>query len=357
MKKICFLIGNINLTGGTERVSSLIANGLSQKKYDVCILSLFEGEKPVFKLNNDIQLFSLFKQKKSFKLVFMQTIWKIRQFVLQHNIDTLIVVDSISCVFTVPALWGLKTRHICWEHFNFLNNNGSKLRDLGRKFAVKHCDVVVTLTQRDQDTWKANLSTIRSKMMVIANPTPYENVKHQPCQNFKTVVAVGRLRHVKGFDLLLAAWAKVCQRNLDWKLVIVGGGEEAQNLQQMAQNLAIEQRVDFVGSCSDITEYYKKSSIFCLSSRSEGFGMVLLEAQAFALPIVAFDCEMGPAELIHDQVNGFLCAKENPHDLAKKLLKIIDLDQKKYQQFSQQAQLNSQKYKLENIIGHWSEVL
>ena len=72
MKKICFLIGNINLTGGTERVSSLIANGLSQKKYDVCILSLFEGEKPVFKLNNDIQLFSLVKQKKYFKIMLLQ---------------------------------------------------------------------------------------------------------------------------------------------------------------------------------------------------------------------------------------------------------------------------------------------
>ena len=157
MKKICFLIGNLNQSGGTERVTTLIANALAEKKYQVSILSLTNGRQPFFELVPSIKTYSLYPEKISFKKNFLGAVWRIRQFITQHQIDTLVVVDSISCIFTVPALFGLKVNHICWEHFNFKNNNGVWLRELSRKFAVLFCDYVVTLTERDKEFWIKSL--------------------------------------------------------------------------------------------------------------------------------------------------------------------------------------------------------
>ena len=98
MKKICFLIGNLSHSGGTERVTSLIANRLPKQDYDVSILSLTDGTVPFFELNSYIQTYSLYPKKISFKKNIFGAIWKIRRFAQQHQIDTLVVVDSISWI-------------------------------------------------------------------------------------------------------------------------------------------------------------------------------------------------------------------------------------------------------------------
>ena len=108
MKNICFLIGNLNHAGGTERVTSLIANGFAERSYNISILSLVGGDNPFFNLNDNIENQFLYSKSVSFKKRILQAIYRIRQFVKKQKIDTLVVVDSISCIFTVPALVGLK---------------------------------------------------------------------------------------------------------------------------------------------------------------------------------------------------------------------------------------------------------
>ena len=161
MKKIVFLIGNLNNSGGTERVTTLIANGLSKQNYQVSILSLTDGTQPFFQLEENIRTYSLFPYQIAMKKNFIKAVWCIRKFVIQHKIDTLVVVDSITCVFTVPALLGLNIKHICWEHFNFNVNLNVKFRDLGRKWAAKYCDIVITLTERDKKLWQNGLKKIK----------------------------------------------------------------------------------------------------------------------------------------------------------------------------------------------------
>lgn len=358
MKRVCFLIGNINLTGGTERVTSIIANRLCKEdQYEVSILSLSEGMQPAFPLDPRISLFSLSKEKRSMKKMFFLCLWKIRQFIIHEEIDTLVVVDSISCVFTVPALIGLSVKHICWEHFNFINNNGSKYRDFGRKLAAKYCDIVVTLTLRDTKLWIKGLGKISANMVCIPNPSPYEIAEHTPSKEFKIILAVGRLRYVKGFDLLLKAWAIVCSRNKDWILKIAGDGEEAENLKGLAQTLQIQDRIEFLGSVRDMTACYKNSTFLCLSSRNEGFPMVMLEAQSFGLPIVAFDCETGPSDIIKNNINGVLCGNGDILALSNGILKIINLDDLEYGKYIVSSKENSLNFKIDKIIKLWESIL
>lgn len=358
MKNVCFLIANLNNSGGTERVTTLIANKLSEdNRFQVSILSLSEGKNPFFHLDSNINLYSLYEVRPSFKKQFFSTILKMRNFVKNHHIDILVDVDSILCVFTVPALIGLDVKHICWEHFTFKTNLGVKQRDLGRKLAAKYCDYVVTLTNRDKEFWEEGLSKINAKIVAIPNPTPYENVINLPSLDNKVVLAVGRLTHSKGFDLLLQAWKQVMLVKEDWKLQIVGNGEDESKLKTLADQLSITDSVEFIPATQNIADYYAKASFFCLSSRFEGFGMVILEAMSFGLPVVSFNCEVGPDELINHHQNGLLAEPLNIADMSDCILEMINVPDESYKKYVLNSKIYSTKYFIGNIVDKWIEII
>lgn len=357
MRNICFLIGNIDHSGGTERVTTIIANEFAKKNKKVHILSLSGGKSPFFEQCENIVNSNLFETRVSMRWHFLPAISKIRKYLAEHRIDTLIVVDSISCVFTVPACFGLNINHICWEHFNFKVNLGSRFRNLGRWMAAKWCSRIVTLTERDKSFWVERYPNIKEKISVIANPSLFENLDHQPSLENRTVLAVGRLDYIKGFDLLLEAWALVCE-SIDerWMLNIVGGGQEEANLKQLTKDLNIESRVIFSGQQKNVDPFYKNASVYCLTSRNEGFPMVLLEAQSYGLPIVAFDCDTGPAEIILNGENGYLCKLNQISDFSAAILDLISTKDK-YENFVKSAFLNSKKFGIETIAARWQDIL
>lgn len=354
-KKVCFLIGDMSLSGGTERVTSLIANSLVDEGYQVSILSLSGGKQSFFEMYDQIGLYSLFDQKVSMKKNFITCCRRIRKFVQSHQIDSLIVVDSISCVFTVPALMGLRIQHICWEHFNFNVDLGVSFRRLGRKWAAKYCDVIVTLTKRDKELWEASLKNIKAKIVPIANPTPYENIQHTPELKNKIVLALGRLTYQKGFNFLVEAWAKVCMQDQDWTLQIVGSGEDEQALKQQAESLGVANRIEFIPATKNVDQYYRNSSFYCMSSRFEGLPMVLLEAQSYGLPIISMDCDTGPAEVISHGENGFLV--NSVDEMAASIVQAIHLDELHYHQMVQNSKNNVLRFNSKNIIGCWKDIL
>ncbi|WPC32134.1 glycosyltransferase family 4 protein [Acinetobacter towneri] len=360
MKNICFLVGNLNNPGGTERVATSIANQLLKENFNIFILSFYEGLNPFFKLEDGVLIDNLYPNKKSFFNSFFNMVIKIRKYIIKNKIDTLIVVDSISCIFTVPALIGLKVNHICWEQFNYNVNLGVVYRKWGRILAAKYCNYIVTLTERDKVLWKKNIGKekIRAKIITIPNSNPYINLDNlSSYKRTKTVLAVGRLTHQKGFDILLKAWAEFCKMNQDWSLNIIGNGEDEKNLKILANSLNISSRVVFIPATKDIDFYYKKSSIFCLSSRYEGFGMVILEAQAFGLPVVSFDCDCGPSDLITHEENGYLVPNNDEIALSKNLLKLVSCSEENYSKLSKNSFLNAQKFNIDKLIGLWLGIL
>lgn len=357
MKKICFLIGNLSSSGGTERVTTLIANNLVEhSKYEISILSLVDGKNPFFDLKPGISIHSLHDRKVSFKSNYLSTVWNIRKFVQVQKIDTLIVVDSIACIFTIPALLGLKVKHISWEHFNFNNNNGVKLRDLSRKLAAKYCDYVITLTEKDKILWENNLKNINAQVIAISNPCPFPIIQNYTKEkNTKIVLAVGRLTHVKGFDMLLQAWTHVHQFLPEWHLKIVGEGEDREKLSNFILNNNLTSSVELVGNTNNIKDYYEQAEILCLSSHFEGFPMVLLEAQAFGLPIVAFDCETGPAEILAD-TDSILVPQNNINLFASSLIDLMKNEEKR-KLINFKSKEKAKLYQPQSIIKHWTKLL
>lgn len=358
MKNICFLIGNINHSGGTERVTTLIANTLDKKQNNIFVLSLNNGDKPFFELNNDIHVDALFKEKVSMKKHFFQCVKRVRKFLIENKIDTLIVVDSISCVFTVPACMGIKTRHICWEHFNLKVNLGSSFRSLGRWMAARWCDKIVTLTERDKQFWEDEFKLKGTdKVIAIPNPSPYSLQNNIPHLSNKTILCVGRLTYQKGFDLLIEAWSQVAHELTGWQILIVGGGEDEKMLKSLADQKHVSDSLIFLGQQKNMDQFYRQASFFCMSSRFEGLPMVLLEAQSYGLPIVSFDCDTGPAEIITHDVNGYLINPDDVTGLAKALRKLCNLDDIKFGEMVEASFVNSKKFDIKEISTIWTRVI
>lgn len=358
LKNICFFVGDLNNSGGTERVASLVANQISNRgENKVFILSMFKGLDPFFDIEERISLFNLYNDNISIKKNFFFILYKLRRFLIEHRIHTLIIVDSILSIFSIPALFMTNIKHICWEHFNFKNNNGIKSRDFSRFLAARYCDFVITLTKKDLEFWKNGLKTIRANLICIPNPSPFEETKNLPKMDYRKVLAVGRLVYVKGYDLLINAWNDVSKKHPDWKLYIVGDGPEEKKLKSLVNQLGLSNSIVFTGRISNVKEHYETSSFFCLSSRNEGLPMVLLEAQSYNLPIVSFDCDTGPSDLIDHMQNGILVENENVKELCQALNNLISMDKNEYERFCEKTHLKSKKFNMNKIVDAWLEVL
>lgn len=352
--RILMLGGNFNNAGGTERVGALLANGLSEVGHEIVVASILYGDKPFFPINEDIKLVSLFDSPGRILYRTPNIIYKIRQLLIKEYIDILIVVETMSVLFTLPAVSGLSVKHICWEHFNFNFDLGKKGRGIARHLAARYCDSVVTLTERDKHYWLEGTQN-RSQITTIANPSPFPVQDCDKQSSTKIILAVGRLTSQKGFDLLLESWVEVNKVMPDWTLKIVGEGEDRIKLTNFIKENELDNSVKLVGNTENISEYYKEAEIFCLSSRFEGFGMVLIEALAFGLPIVSFDCEVGPAEIL-EGTGSILVAQNDIELLASSLVSLINNSEQR-KAISLKSKEKAEIYQPENIIEQWINLI
>lgn len=220
-----------------------------------------------------------------------------------------------------------------------------KRKDNVRLKKLKLMDAVVFLTAQEKSFWP-ELSNVH----VIPNPLVLQPTGRSTCQE-KQVIAVGRYVPQKGFDLLVEAWHIVNASHPDWVLKIYGDGN-AVELQDQIDRLNLTESCKLKPSTTAIEEKYCDSSIFVLSSRYEGFGMVLVEAMACGLPAIAFDCPSGPSEIIQDGVDGFLVKNGNVEKLAERISTLIKDDLLR-KEMGEKALVNSARFHMENIAEQW----
>lgn len=350
MKKICFFISSITLTGGTERVCSLIANKLSQLGYQVTILSMY-GETSFFKLEENVKVVSVFQKKYAFKLFLPVVIFKLRKSIKTINPDILINADSALYIYSLVCSYGFDFKNIVWEHFTFHVSLNTIVRGFSRKLAAKYSDAIITLTHKDNDNWKSNLSC-KAPIYTINNPLPFNNSAYEDNLRKSTILSVGRLSFEKGFDRLIDVWNTIKSHGYqDWELHIVGSGELKQNLEHQIHTLNLGNSVKLLSATNKIEAHYQHASIYCMTSRFEGFGMVLIEAQSFGLPVVSYNCEAGPSEIISSE-NGILVQDGDKQALENALIFLIDHKEIRLK-MGEKAFENSSNYNIDEIIKKW----
>jgi glycosyltransferase involved in cell wall biosynthesis len=203
------------------------------------------------------------------------------------------------------------------EHLNFHAHRAPLARDLHRH--LHRLEVLTVLTHDDLRDYGGVADT---RVLLVPNALPALDGGVSPL-DANVVVAAGRLTPQKGFDLLIRAWAPVAREHADWRLRIFGAGPERRRLERLVRELGLEASVSLPGRTRRIGTELAKASAFVLSSRFEGFGMVLLEAMSKGLPVVSFDCPRGPAEIVDHGVDGLLVPNGDVSALTRGLLELI----------------------------------
>lgn len=357
-KNICFLSGDITRSGGTERVATMIANELAKykDKYNIYILSISRVNKePFFYISEDVNQYHLYEQDVNFKKQYISTVRKIRKFMKNYDIDILIDIDIILDIFSIPATRFIKTKVISWEHFNYYENLGVSLRDIARKLAAKYSDYIVTITEEDREYFSTNLQ-IKCPITNIYNPVDSIDKHNEYDIESKIILSAGRLTHQKGFDILIDVAKNVFKEIQDWKWIVLGEGEDRKKLETKIEEYGLKNNVILKGNVSNIEEYYKKSSMFVLTSRYEGLGLVLIEAKSYKLPLISFKCRVGPKEIIRDDINGYLIDCFDTKHMSKKIVELIR-NKEKRRYFSIKSNEDIEKFNMKNIIIQWKNII
>ena len=210
-------------------------------------------------------------------------------------------------------------------------------------------DVLVLLTPNDADAWK-NIA----KTYVIPNPISFFPEKSASLDN-KQVIMVGRYNDAKGYDYLIPAWEIVHQRCPDWILQVYGSGELHDDVVNWVKERHLDDSIVLNDPTDDIMSKYLKSSICVLSSRYEGFSLVILESMACGVPVVSFDCPYGPRNIIKDGEDGLLVDYLNVMALADGICSLMKNDTMR-KEMGKKARINVQRFSKECIMKQWVDL-
>ncbi len=350
---VLFFTGSMSWGGGTERSVSLISSYLSNRDFNVKVLSFFDGQSSFFMIDPEVELCSLNMQGQSPVIHYLNIIYKLRKFLIHNKIDLIVITDVILSLYVFPAILGTDIKTIYRENFNYFTNLNSLKRKFSRLLAIRYSDFIVTITTDDQKIYESKIRDMNA-ITTIHNVKPFKT-STEANMDSKIVLAVGKLVKQKGFDMLLHAWSKIIKHEPSWKLQIAGAGVEEEKLKTLCTDLKLDDSVKFVGKISNIQNYYENASIYVMSSRFEGFGFVLIEAKELGLPIVSFDCPYGPGEVVRDGIDGLLAEAENIDDLSEKLLYLMH-DKELRIEFSKNSLADS-RFEKEIILPKWEKVI
>jgi len=323
--RITMVIGALG-GGGAERVVTLLANEFSRRGHNVSIVTYSPGS--AYSLDRSVEHHSIFdevqmKNRDLFSRILRRVLFYPRflSMLKKENPDIVISFLVSMNIKTILASKFLGFPVIVTEHINYMKDMTLSAW-LGRRWIYKIADEVTVLTRFDHEHY---YSKFLNNVEVMPNPLACVPVKKMPPKD-KVILASGSLDrwHHKGFDNLLKVFARCHAAYPGWKLQIAGGGEKGRvYLQQLASDLNIDSKVEFLGFCRDLQTYMQKASIFVLSSRYEGFGLVLIEAMSQGCACVSFDCIAGPGEIIDDGVDGVLVEDQNLEAMEQALLELM----------------------------------
>lgn len=355
--KLLYITNAINGAGGLERVLSVKATYLAEHYgYTVSILCLNDSEKnPFYTFSDKIKTYSIAVTGNPIQYLLAYK-KGIQQVVRQVQPDVISVCDDGLKGFFIPQILATKIpviyeRHVSKEiemhhDFSFLKKRSIKIKWFLMELLAKKFNAFIVLTEGNKKEW-----TSLKNINIISNPLSFYPNNSSNLINRK-VIAVGKQSYQKGYDLLLKAWKLVIDKYPNWHLDIYGKKEVAMGLEQLAIKLNIDNEISFYDPEKNIQQKYLESSIYVMSSRYEGFGMVLIEAMACGLPCVSFDCNYGPSDIITDGVDGYVVVKQNYEALANKIIMLIE-NEGLHKEMGMKAKENVKRYLPEHIMKQW----
>ena len=225
-----------------------------------------------------------------------------------------------------------------------------KLPFLMNDFVESKYDVLVLLNKDETQFYNSN------NLVVIPNPIVPNTQKTAGLINLKAIAA-GRIAPVKGFEKAIAVWKIIVSKYPEWKLDIFGQGEKiyVNELQKLIEANNLQQNVFIQDAVSDLQERMLDYSFYLMTSKTECFPMILLEAMSLGLPVLSFDCPYGPRNIITNEKDGFLVEDQNVMQLAESCSKIIS-DWSLRCKMGQQAKEDVAVFGVTNVMQKWIDL-
>jgi glycosyltransferase involved in cell wall biosynthesis len=344
--------------GGAERVIVTLANTWAARGWQVALIT-FEppGTKPYYEVDPRVALRqlgvpSVGRPRRRAIRQGLRRVRALRQALRAASPDLVISFLAKINVLTLLASRGLAIPVVVSER-----NNPERQRFRGtwswlrqRLYGTAWC--VVTPSRGVLASFPPR---IRRRGRVIPNPVDLTPAA-TPRRGAGRLVAVGRLVHQKGFDLLLPAFAKIAPDHPEWTLTIWGEGEQRAAHEALCARLGLAERVHLPGVTEQPGQWVEEADVFVLSSRYESFGNVITEAMVAGLPVIAFDCPWGPGDIIRDGEDGLLVPPEDVDALAAAMHRlIVDADLRR--RLGEAAAHNVQRFARAAIIAQWDALV
>jgi GalNAc-alpha-(1->4)-GalNAc-alpha-(1->3)-diNAcBac-PP-undecaprenol alpha-1,4-N-acetyl-D-galactosaminyltransferase len=334
--RVTFVISSL-VAGGAERVASLLCNAWADQGWSISIITLMEaGNPPFYELYPEVRHVSLSlgthdpeaetKGLIEGLIANLRRIRALRRTIRESRPDVVISFLDRTNIRCLCASVGLRFPVIVSERTDPGNRNIGWRWEVLRRATYPWAAAIVVQTERVLRRFPDRL---HKRTHIIPNPVsvppkPASEIPDAPNQRQRhTIAGLGSLRPVKGFDLLLEAFAMVAKAHPSWSLTIWGDGPDRLGLESRAAALGLAGRVCLPGVTRRPFDALRGADLFVLPSRAEGFPNALLEAMAVGLAAISFDCQSGPADIIRDGVDGLLVPPEDIRSLAAALDRLM----------------------------------
>lgn len=372
--KIFYVYTALTTIGGADKVIIQKANWLADNGFEVTIITESQANRPIaFSLSAKVdhidlgvdfskeyghsfpvRAFIYFKLMRKYRQKLQSYIYKNKPDIVITTLgrDLGIITDLKDSSKKIGEAH-TTLRHL--RNFHLIEERGGIYKGIAKFFRhrlvsqAKKLNALVLLTEQDKKDWQGI-----TKTLVIPNAIPSLPDKISTCEK-KRAIVVGRYNHAKGYEYLIKAWKIVHEKHPDWIVDIFGSGELHDEVKTLINDNHLDKTMIMNQPTTNIMDEYYNSSICIVSSRYEGFSMVILEAMASGIPCVAFDCPFGPRNIIKDNEDGFLVEYLNYEDLADKICILIENSLLRSKMGSK-ARENILRFSQETIMKQWIEL-
>ena len=355
-KHIAIIISGLG-AGGAEIVVAQVARHWIAQGHRVSLLTFDTPADPIFHSmpeEAEIHRIGLLPKERRFGayISVSRKLMRLRRIIAQDPPDVVVSFLTKNNLLALIATAGRSIPVICSERNNPERQDAHPFWNAALKLGYRKAALIICQTQAVRRCFPL---AVRPKIQVIPNPirSPGDpGERSVPCR----LVAVGRLTHQKGFDILLSAFALVHRNFPDWRLDIWGEGSDRPALEEQIRMHGLEGRAVLRGVSPRPGSWIEGADIFVLSSRYEGFGNVLGEAMAAGLPVLSTYCDFGPGEIVAHGYDGLLVATENPRALAQGMARLME-DAQLRDRLGRAAAIAARRFAPENILPHWDDAL
>lgn len=349
--------------GGAERVMALMASYWAERGHEVTLVTLARSDEDFYPLHPAVQRVGLGVMKVSSGLG--DALWnnverlkRLRDVIRVSQPGVVISFIERTNILVLLSTIGLQVPIVACERIDPRHHSIGTVWSWLRWCLYRRAASLAVQTEGLR-SWAEGFVPARS-VHVIPNPIatiPGEASTEAGTKGrTKCVSALGRLVPQKGFDTLLQAFAHCTRTHEDWSLTIIGEGPERSRLEALSARLGIGDRVSMIGRRSNPFPILRRTDLFVLSSRYEGFPMALVEAMACRLPVISTDCPSGPRDIIRDGVDGVLVPPDDVPALTEAMTRLMDNPEER-DRLRRRAVEVVDRFGTERIMALWNEVV